>query len=518
MNPSAGPYDIVIPTVGRASLVATLGALAAGAGPPPDRLLLVDDRAGRPSPLPRPADLGILTGRVEVHRRGGGGPAAARNIGWRAASAPWVVFLDDDVVPTEGWAADLARDLGACGIRSAGSQGRIVVPLPTHRRPTDWERNVAGLGDASWATADMAYRRSALVEVGGFDERFPRAYREDADLGLRMTSAGYGITVGRRTVLHPVRPAPWHVSIGKQAGNADDALMDRLHGRAWRDRAGAPRGERRRHLATTALAIAGVAARVGRRRRLAQLLTVAWAAIVVELAVRRIRPGPRTPSEVAAMLVTSAALGPAATLAYLTGLERARRLVALGDPPGPDAKGGGGADPVEAVLFDRDGTLVVDVPYNGDPERVEPMPAARAALDRLRRAGLAVAIVSNQSGVARGLLEIAAVDAVNHRVTELLGPFATVVVCPHGPGDDCPDRKPRPGMVQRAAAELGVSPRRCVVVGDIGADVEAAEAAGARSILIPTPHTRPEEIAAAPVVVEDLEAAVDLVLAGGANR
>ena len=60
----------------------------------------------------------------------------------------------------------------------SGIQGRIVVPVG--ERPTDWERNVAGLQDAQWATADMAYRREALAQVGGFDERFPRAYREDA--------------------------------------------------------------------------------------------------------------------------------------------------------------------------------------------------------------------------------------------------------------------------------------------------------------------------------------------------
>ena len=60
-----------------------------------------------------------------------------------------------------------------------------MVPLPTDRRPTDWERNTAGLAGASWITADMAYRRTALEAVNGFDERFPRAYREDADLALR---------------------------------------------------------------------------------------------------------------------------------------------------------------------------------------------------------------------------------------------------------------------------------------------------------------------------------------------
>ena len=73
----------------------------------------------------------------------------------------------------------------------AATQGRFEVPLPGDRRPTDWERSTGGPGAARWATADMAYRREALAAVGGFDERFPRAYREDADLALRVrTPAG----------------------------------------------------------------------------------------------------------------------------------------------------------------------------------------------------------------------------------------------------------------------------------------------------------------------------------------
>jgi histidinol-phosphate phosphatase family protein len=164
------------------------------------------------------------------------------------------------------------------------------------------------------------------------------------------------------------------------------------------------------------------------------------------------------------------------------------------------------------VLFDRDGTLVIDVPYNGDPDRVEPVPGARAALDRLRAAGLPLAVVSNQSGVARGLLSSAQVAAVNARVDELLGPFDAVLVCEHGPDDGCTCRKPEPGLVLEAARRLGVDPTQCVMVGDIGTDVEAARAAGARPVLVPTAVTRPEEVAAAPEVVDDLAAAVQLVL------
>ncbi|MFB9247180.1 D-glycero-alpha-D-manno-heptose-1,7-bisphosphate 7-phosphatase [Sphaerisporangium melleum] len=167
----------------------------------------------------------------------------------------------------------------------------------------------------------------------------------------------------------------------------------------------------------------------------------------------------------------------------------------------------------DAVLFDRDGTLVEDVPYNADPGLVRPMPGARAALDRLREAGLALGVVTNQAGVARGLIGAEALRRVNARVEELLGPFGVWAVCPHDDGDGCDCRKPRPGLIIRAAGALGVAPAACVVVGDIGRDVAAARAAGARAILVPTPVTLPEEVAAAPEVARDLADAVRRILA-----
>ncbi|MEH1125863.1 HAD-IIIA family hydrolase [Micromonospora sp. CPCC 206061] len=166
----------------------------------------------------------------------------------------------------------------------------------------------------------------------------------------------------------------------------------------------------------------------------------------------------------------------------------------------------------DVVLFDRDGTLVVDVPYNGDPDQVRPVAGARAALDRLRAAGLKLGVVTNQSGLARGLFTAADLARVNARVDELLGPFDTWQACVHGPGDGCRCRKPAPGMILDAARALGTTPERCVVVGDIGSDMIAAGAAGAAGILVPTEVTRAEEVAAAPAVAGDLGGAVDVIL------
>jgi D-glycero-D-manno-heptose 1,7-bisphosphate phosphatase len=165
-----------------------------------------------------------------------------------------------------------------------------------------------------------------------------------------------------------------------------------------------------------------------------------------------------------------------------------------------------------AVLFDRDGTLIVDVPANADVDRVRPMTGAGTAVARLRAAGLAVGVVTNQSAIGRGRLHGHEVEAINRRVDELLGPFDTWQVCPHTPEDGCSCRKPAPGLVTAAAAALGVPAPACVVIGDIGSDVAAAEAAGGWGILVPTAVTRPEEVAAAPFVAADLATAVHIVL------
>lgn len=165
-----------------------------------------------------------------------------------------------------------------------------------------------------------------------------------------------------------------------------------------------------------------------------------------------------------------------------------------------------------AVLFDRDGTLIEDVPYNGDPALVRPLPRVRAALTLLRDHGVALGVVSNQSGVARGRIGHAEVAAVRTRVETLLGPFGVWAVCPHGPADGCGCRKPAPGLVAAACRRLGVAPRHTVVIGDIGSDLDAARAAGAHGVLVPTPATRIAEVAAAPHRAPDLLTAVRALL------
>jgi HAD superfamily hydrolase (TIGR01662 family) len=509
-QPDSSCWSVVVPTIGRPSLDVLLDSLATQ-NPRPREVVVVDDRPAAEPALYRDAAPPMP---VLVVRSGARGPAAARNVGWRATATPWVAFLDDDVVLPAGWSRELEADLHADardeeGRAAGGVSARIHVPAPAGRRPTDTERTVLGLRDAWWATADMAYRREALEAVGGFDERFPRAYREDADLALRVSRAGWALRRGDRTVVHPLRPpAPSgrDASVARQRGNADDALMRAQHGPGWRRDAACPRGRLRAHAVTTAAGAAALVAAATGRRRAAAAAGLVWTALTAELAARRIAAGPRTPAEIGAMVRSSALIPPAAVAWRVIGTWRHRHATPW-PLAAPDA-----APPPRAVLFDRDGTLVEDVPYNGDPDRVVPVEGVATAVNRLRVNGFRVGVMTNQSGIARGLITAEDERRVARRIEELLGPFDTWQVCPHDEADGCACRKPLPGMVIAAARELHVRPEEVVVIGDIGRDVEAALAAGARGILVPTRATRAEEVAAAPDVAADLAAAVDLVL------
>jgi histidinol-phosphate phosphatase family protein len=488
---------IVVPTLGRASLTVLLRALGGQSRPVDAPVLVVDDRRSEAA-----LDLPATGLDVTVLRAGGGGPARARNIGWRHARTTWVSFLDDDVVPEDDWYLHLGADLEAAqATGAAGSEGNVRVPLPLDRPPTDWERGTRGLETARWITADLTYRRSELSAVGGFDERFPRAFREDADLALRLGGDRGRIVRGSRRTTHPVRPAGDWASLRQQAGNADDYLMRAIHGPDWHQRAEAPIGRRARHFAITLAGVGALLAAVARRPGPAALAAIAWAAGTAELAWARIAPGPRDAAEVRRMVLTSTAIPPVATYHSLRGRVAHRDAGPWRGLP-------------DLVLFDRDGTLIEDVPYNGDPARVRPVPGAREALDRLRALGVRTALVTNQSGIGRGLLTRGQVDAVNARVADLLGPFDAVQLCPHAPDDGCACRKPAPGMVKQVCADLAVEPSRAVVVGDIGSDVEAAEAAGAVGILVPTPSTRAEELRAAHLTEPTLRRAVSGIVAG----
>lgn len=494
--PKTASFSIVVPTIGRESLYRLLDALAAESGPPPDAVIVVDDRTRDAPALHVDSTL-----PVTVLRSGGRGPAAARNVGWRATTTRWVCFVDDDVVPQPGWLTALAADLrGADAAGAAGTQAVIEVPAVEGRRATDDEKRTQRLADARWITADMAYRRDVLVQAGGFDERFPRAYREDSDIALRITQCGNTISQGARRSTHPVAKATLMSSVRAQVGNRDNALMRRKYGRRWRTAVGEGRGRLPAHTATTAAAAVAALGALAGSRRMTAYGAVAWAGLTLEFATRRLFAGPRTSGEAGRMLLTSALIPPAAVYHRLRG-EWAFR--------------GARRDPPLAVLLDRDDTIIEDGPYLNDPAGVRPLPGAADALTKLRERGLMLAVVTNQSGVAKGLISTEQLEAVNARVDAELGPFDSWQICVHDNDDGCRCRKPAPGMVEAAAEALGVDPARCVMIGDTGGDVNAALNARADAVLVPTKRTLPQEVTEArrrARVAATLTDAVEMVL------
>jgi len=181
------------------------------------------------------------------------------------------------------------------------------------------------------------------------------------------------------------------------------------------------------------------------------------------------------------------------------------------------------------VFLDKDGTLVEDVPYNADPARVTLAAGAADGLPVLAAAGFRLAVVSNQSGVARGYFPESALAGVEARLRGLLGDIGVSLAgfyfCPHHPKGTvagyavaCDCRKPAPGLILAAARTLGTDPRECWMVGDILDDVEAGGRAGCRTVLLdngnetewaPGPHREPH------FVVKDLAEAARVILANG---
>jgi D-glycero-D-manno-heptose 1,7-bisphosphate phosphatase len=144
------------------------------------------------------------------------------------------------------------------------------------------------------------------------------------------------------------------------------------------------------------------------------------------------------------------------------------------------------------VILDRDGTIMVHRPYLCDPEAVELIAGAADALCALRAMGLGLVIVTNQSGIGRGLFDAARLAQVHERLERLLQASGCrvdgIYVCPHSPDDGCACRKPADGLVMRAAAELGFSPRSSFVVGDNVCDIELGRRLRATTFLVRTGH------------------------------
>lgn len=173
------------------------------------------------------------------------------------------------------------------------------------------------------------------------------------------------------------------------------------------------------------------------------------------------------------------------------------------------------------IFFDRDGTLLEERNYLSDPAQVALIPGAAEAVRMARAAGYLAVVLTNQSGVGRGYFRMQDVEAVHRRMEEMLAAEGArldgIYICPHAPEEDCACRKPRTGLVERAALELGIDLSRSWMIGDKAADIELAANAAMKSVLVMTGYGEASASGvSATILAPDVLAAVRGILAATA--
>ncbi len=167
-----------------------------------------------------------------------------------------------------------------------------------------------------------------------------------------------------------------------------------------------------------------------------------------------------------------------------------------------------------AVFIDRDGTLMRDVDYCGNPADVEVFEGAGEALRQLKKRGYKIVVITNQSGIGRGYYDERSYRAVAAEVDRQLGPgvIDATYFCPHAPNQPCDCRKPAPGMVRQAAQDHQIDLGRSYFMGDKDSDIECGRRAGTKTILVETGYGQSADHQAADAVVPDIPAAVHFIL------
>ncbi|RZL04268.1 MAG: glycosyltransferase family 2 protein [Rubrivivax sp.] len=315
---------VVIPTYRRPDLLMRcLDAVVAQKLPPEAfEVIVVDDGQGEDI-REIVESLASRTGGLPLVRylrpEGTRGPAGARNRGWRASHAPVIAFTDDDTIPHQDW---LAQGLKALADRKVAVCGRVVVPIT--QAPTDHERNTQGLETAEFVTANAFVRRDALVDVGGFDERFKRAWREDSDLQFALMKLGEVGKAPDAAVTHPVRSAPWGVSMQQQANAFFDALLYKKYPRLYRTRIH-PQPPWRYYFVVLCTVLALASAATGHGLYALAFLAAALVAIAGFI-FKRLEGASHSPSHVAEMVITSLAIPYLSIYWRLLGAARFRVL------------------------------------------------------------------------------------------------------------------------------------------------------------------------------------------------
>ena len=313
--------SVVVPTCRRNELLRRcLAALAAQRMSPEQYEIVVADDAANRDTRQQVDDFaercGAAVRYVAVGPRHG--PAAARNCGWRTARGEIIAFTDDDCIPQPDW---LQRGVEAL-VEADAAAGRVFVPLPP--TPTDYERDCAGLARGEFVTASCFCRRGALEAVGGFDERFTAAWREDSDLQFSLLEQGFRIAAApQAVVVHPVRPAPWGISLAQQRKACFNTLLYKKHRLLYRQRIA--RKPPSYYAIGASLLGCVVAASAGAHLAAAACAGL-WGLLTGRFCAVRLRDTSRAPRHIAEMIVTSALIPPLSLYWHLRGLVRHRVL------------------------------------------------------------------------------------------------------------------------------------------------------------------------------------------------
>jgi glycosyltransferase involved in cell wall biosynthesis len=229
------------------------------------------------------------------------GPAAARNLGWRSSSGALVVFTDDDCLPDRQWLAAFWDAFILTGKDKVAFTGKTLVPIPSE--PTDYELNISNLATAEFITANCACTPLALISVNGFDEQFTMAWREDSDLQFKFIEQNIPIVAVDARVTHPVRKAPWGVSIKDEKKGIFNALLYKKYPQLYRNKiqSSAPW----HYYAMVVLAISFIVGLAISSRTVGWTSLSLWLMLVIWFTAKRLKNTKRNFTHTAEMFVTS---------------------------------------------------------------------------------------------------------------------------------------------------------------------------------------------------------------------
>lgn len=231
------------------------------------------------------------------------GPATARNLGWKKALGELILFTDDDCLPEPGWVPAFwtahQNFTGVCQVMT----GRMVVPIP--HEPTDYEQNIARLETAAFVTANCACPKICLEQVGGFDEEFETAWREDSDLHFKLMLHEIPIVkIADAVVIHPARLASWGVSLKEQRKSMYNALLFKKYPRLFREHIS--RYPKWSYYLSVASALCVMVAAVYHNPTVALVAAAFWLFTTITFARKRLQNTSKAPLHVAEMIFTSA--------------------------------------------------------------------------------------------------------------------------------------------------------------------------------------------------------------------